>query len=61
MDILESKIFNSRHDYFPQYRKSKEYQKINSIRTNLLKINEREVKNYLNKNLKINSHTTKEY
>ena len=46
MDILESKIFDSRHDY---------------LRTNLLKINEREVKNYLNKNLKINSHTTKEY
>ena len=61
MDILETKIFDSRHDYFPQDRKSKEYPKINSIRTNLLKINEREAKNYLNKNLKINSHTTKEY
>ena len=61
MDILELKIFHSRHDYFPQDRKSKEYKKINLTRANLLKINEREAKNYLNKNLKINSHTTKEY
>ncbi len=57
----ELKIFEQRHEFFPQDRHSEEYKKINSIRANLLKINEKEAKNYISQNLKINSHTTKEY
>ena len=57
----ELKIFEQRHEFFPQDRHSEEYKKINSIRANLLKINEKEIKNYISRKLKINSHTTKEY
>ena len=60
-ESTELKIFEQRHDFFPQDRHSEEYKKINSIRANLLKINEQEVKKYISRNLKINSHTTKEY
>ena len=54
-------IFESKEDTFPRDRKSNVYKKINSTRTKLLKVSDKEVNNYIKQKTMINSKTTPNY
>ena len=54
-------IFESKEDAFPRDRKSNVYKKINSTRTKLLKVSDKEVNNYIKQKTMINSKTTPNY
>ena len=54
-------IFETKEDVFPRDRKSDKYKKINSTRTKLLKITDKEVNKYSKQKTMINSKTTPNY
>ena len=54
-------IFETKEDAFPRDRKSDKYKKINSTRTKLLKITDKEVNKYSKQKTMINSKTTPNY
>ena len=54
-------IFETKEDVFPRDRKSDKYKKINSTRTKLLKITDKEVNKYSKQKTMINSQTTPNY
>ena len=51
----------TKEDVFPRDRKSDKYKKINSTRTKLLKITDKEVNKYSKQKTMINSKTTPNY